>query len=140
MHDEFGHQVESSIAGEAGYGPCRCCLKQFKPGEKRLLFSYAPVRSSNPYNEIGPVFIHENCLSYENTGVFPAEVKYGRLHIPLLLRYYNNDRRMIGAAPVKDNSEIELMIKELFERNEIEFIHIRNAEAQCYIAQVERNI
>jgi hypothetical protein len=138
MRDDFGHKVESSIAGEKGYGPCRCCLKQFQPGEKRLLFSYAPVKSSNPYNEVGPVFIHDSCLPYAATDEFPADVKHGRLHIPLVLRCYNNERRMIGAFPVKDNDEIEILIKELFERPEIKFIHIRNAEAQCFIAGVEK--
>ena len=54
MYNDFGRQVESSIASENSYGPCRSCLKQFKPGEKRLLFSYAPVKSNNPYNELGP--------------------------------------------------------------------------------------
>ena len=140
LHDDFGHTVESSVAGETGYGPCRSCLKQIKPGERRLLFSYAPVQSDNAYNEVGPVFIHEDCLPYSTPDEFPIEVKNGRLHIPLVLRCYNSKRRMIKAVQVKDNNEVELLIKELFEKSDIEFIHIRNAEAQCFIAQVERTI
>jgi hypothetical protein len=92
MIDDFGHAVEISIAGETGYGPCRCCLKQFKPGEKRLLFSYAPVKGDNPYNEIGPVYIHEDCTPYSETNRFPEEVKKGRLPIHLVLRCYNNQK------------------------------------------------
>jgi hypothetical protein len=139
MLDDFGHQVEASIVGEKGYGPCRYCLKQFNPGEKRLLFSYAPVKSSNAYNEVGPVFIHDDCLPYAATDEFPDDVKHGRLHIPLVLRCYNNERRMIGAVQVKNNNEVELLVQELLERQEIKFIHIRNAEAQCFIAEVQRN-
>lgn len=139
LQDDFGHQVESQIAGETGYGPCRCCLRQFSPGEKRLLFSYAPVRSNNPYNEVGPVYIHEHCSPYAIPHEFPVEVKQGRLPIPLVLRCYNSERRMIDAVQVKDNNEVEMLIKELFEKPEIEFIHIRNAEAQCFIAQAERS-
>lgn len=138
MKDDFGHQVEVHIAGETGYGPCRCCLKQFNPGEKRLLFSYAPVGANNPYNEVGPVYIHEHCLPYATPYEFPVEVKRGRLPIPLVLRCYSNERRMIDAVQVKDTNEVEVLIKGLFGRPEIEFIHIRNAEAQCFIAQVER--
>ena len=140
MYNDFGRQVESSIASENSYGPCRSCLKQFKPGEKRLLFSYAPVKSNNPYNEVGPVFIHDSCMSYDTKDDFLPEVKEGRLHIPLVFRFYNKGRRMIGSIQVKDNNEVEKIIYGLFERKEIEFIHIRNAEAQCFIAQVERNV
>lgn len=64
MQDGFGHAVEVSFAGETGYGPCRCRLKQFQPGEKRLLFSYAPVNAANPYDEVGPVYIHKDCSTY----------------------------------------------------------------------------
>ncbi|MBI3786788.1 MAG: DUF1203 domain-containing protein [Ignavibacteriales bacterium] len=138
MKDDFGHSVEIHIAGETGYGPCRCCLKQFMPGEKRLLFSYAPVGGNNPYNEVGPVYIHEHCLPYATPHEFPIEVKRGRLPIPLVLRCYNNERRMIDAVQVKDNNEVEAVIQGLFNQTEIEFIHIRNGEAQCFIAQVER--
>ena len=139
MRDDFGHPVEASVAGEKGYGPCRCCLKQFKPGEKRLLFSYAPVGADSPYDEVGPVYMHEDCLAYSNTNEFPPEVKNGRLPIHLVLRCYNNQRRMILARFIKDNSEAEIIIASLFINTEIEFIHVRNATYQCFIAEVRRD-
>ena len=139
MHDDFGHPVEVSIAGETGYGPCRCCLKQFQPGEKRLLFSYAPVNAANPYNEVGPVYIHEECSTYRDSSSFPPEVKNGRLPIRLVLRCYNRERRMILARFIKDNNDVEKMIRELFADPLIEFIHIRNAVYQCFIAEVRKD-
>jgi len=139
MKDDFGHPVEESIARETGYGPCRCCLKQFQPGEKRLLFSYAPVGGDNPYNETGPVYIHEHCLSYSNTADFPEEVKNGRLPIHLVLRCYNHQKRMIRARFVKDNKGVESMIAELLADPQIEFIHIRNATYQCFIAEARKD-
>ena len=135
MKDDFGNKVELSVAGETGYGPCRCCLKQFQPGEKRLLFTYAPVNADNPYNETGPVYIHENCSSYADPDVFPPEVKQGRLPIHLVLRSYNNDRRMIDARFVKNNDEVEMTIETLLSNGDIAFIHIRNATYQCFIAE-----
>jgi Protein of unknown function (DUF1203) len=137
--DDFDHEVEVSIAGEAGYGPCRCCLKQFKTGEKRLLFSYAPVVAGNPYNEVGPVYIHEDCSAYNETFKFPEEVKNGNQPIYLVLRCYNNQRRMILACFLKDNAEAETTIASLFADPQIEFIHIRNATYQCFIAEVRRD-
>jgi hypothetical protein len=139
MHDDFGHPVEVSIAGETGYGPCRCCLKQFQPGEKRLLFSYAPVNAANPYNEVGPVYIHEDCSTYRDSSTFPPEVKNGRLPIRLVLRCYNGERKMRLARFIKDNNDTEKIIRELFTDPLIEFIHIRNAVYQCFIAEVRRN-
>ncbi len=137
--DNFGNVVEESIAGEAGYGPCRCCLKQFKEGEKRLLFSYAPIIADHAYNETGPVFIHENCLTYNETFKFPEEIKNGTRTIRLVLRCYNNQKRMINASFVKDNNEVENTIATLFADPQIEFIHIRNATYQCFIAEVRKD-
>jgi hypothetical protein len=136
--DDYGHAVETSIAGETGYGPCRCCLKRFKPGEKRLLFSYAPVNGDNPYNEVGPVYIHEGCAPYSDTKEFPREIKTGTLSIHLVLRCYNKQKRMILAHFVKNNTEVERNIETLFANPEIEFIHIRNATYQCFIAEVRK--
>lgn len=139
MQDGFGHAVEVSLAGETGYGPCRCCLKQFQPGEKRLLFSYAPVNAANPYDEVGPVYIHEDCSTYEDNSAFPPEVKNGRLPVRLVLRCYNRGKRMILARFIKDNNEVEKMITELFADPLIEFIHIRNAVYQCFIAEIRKD-
>jgi len=139
MKDDYGHAVESSIAGEAGYGPCRCCLKRFKQGEKRLLFSYAPVGGDNPYNEVGPVYIHEHCSPYNEINEFPGEIKAGKLTIHLVLRCYNKQKRMILAHFVKDNTEVERNIETLFANPEIEFIHVRNAVYQCFIAEVRKD-
>lgn len=137
--DDYGHRVEISIAGESGYGPCRCCLKQFKPGEKRLLFSYAPVVADHPYNETGPVFIHENCLPYNETSEFPEEIKNGSRPIHLVLRCYNKQKRMILASFVKDNKDVENNIASLFTDPLVEFIHVRNATYQCFIAEVRKD-
>lgn len=135
-YDDFGHKIELSIAGKTGYGPCRFCLKQFSPGEKRLLFSYAPVQAVHAYNEVGPVYVHEHCTAYDQPNTFPEEVKNGRLPIHLVLRCYNKDKRMIYACFIKENSEVEENINRLFADPQVEFIHIRNATYQCYIAEV----
>src|SRR5947208_6680795 len=57
--DDLGHTLSISIATENDTGPCRSCLTVFVPGEGRLLFSYAPNECDHPYNEIGPIYIHE---------------------------------------------------------------------------------
>jgi hypothetical protein len=138
--DDFGHAVESRPAGTNGYGPCRCCLKQTQPGEERLLLSYAPVGADNPYNEVGPVFIHtHNCTPYAERHQFPPEVKAGRLPIKLVLRAYSAEKRMVDALQVVDNQRVEADLEQLFQNPAVEFVHVRNAEAQCFICEVRRN-
>ncbi len=139
QRDDFGHPIENQTASQTGYGPCRCCLRQTRPGEARLLFSYAPVGSDNAYNEVGPVFIHAHeCAPYADAHVFPPEVKAGRLPIPLVLRAYSADRRMIDAVRVEDNRQVEAVLEKLFGRPAVEFVHVRNAEAKCFICAVTR--
>jgi hypothetical protein len=45
---------------------------------------------------------------------------------------------MILARFIKDNAEAETNIAALFSDPQIEFIHIRNATYQCFIAEVRR--
>lgn len=138
LKDDFGQQAEVHVAGETGYGPCRSCLRQFKPGEKRILFSYAPLPSMTPYNEVGPIYIHlDHCEHYSDNYQFPQEVKAGRISIPLSLRGYNNERRMIDSVMV-GNREVEMVIASLFQNPETDVIQVRNAEAGCYIARITR--
>lgn len=138
-HDDFGHTIESKPATAQGYGPCRCCLRQFQPGENRLLLSYAAVGSDNAYNEIGPVFIHaETCTPYADGHVFPPEVKAGRLPIPLVLRAYSAEKRMIDAVVVPNNQQVEQYLEQLFANPAVDFVHVRNASFQCFICAVKR--
>lgn len=138
MKDDFGQLAEGYVAGEVSYGPCRSCLKQFKPGEKRILFSYAPLPSKTPYNETGPIYIHlDHCEHYSDNDHFPQEIKAGRIHIPLSLRSYNIERRMIDSEMVS-NREVEMVIASLFQNPETEVIQVRNAEAGCFIANITR--
>ncbi len=137
MKDRFGKKAEVSVAGEGGYGPCRSCLRQFQPGEKRILFSYAPLQSETPYNEVGPIYIHlDNCENYSGSS-FPQEIKAGRISISLSLRCYNNKRRMVDSVLAK-NSEVETLITNLFQNPEADVIQVRNSEAGCFITNITR--
>src|ERR1700737_3714600 len=77
---DFGHRLSVSGATENDTGPCRSCLRVFLPGEGRLLFSYAPNECDHPYNEIGPIYIHEEeCKPYKDHEFFPPELRRRRL-------------------------------------------------------------
>lgn len=133
--DDFGHRLTVSVATENDSGPCRSCLTVFRPGEGRLLFSYAPNDYDHPYNEVGPVYIHEQeCRPYDDHHEFPRELRTRR---PLVLRCYGEagilvDGVLVGDRPVED------VIESLFRNSEVKYLHARTATVGCYIARIER--
>jgi hypothetical protein len=133
--DEFGHRLSVSIATEEDNGPCRSCLTVFKPGEGRILFSYAPNQHDHPYNEIGPIYIHEKeCKAYQAHDVFPIELRTRR---PISLRCYAEDGIMVGGELVGERP-VEKVIASLFENQEVKYLHARTATVGCFIARIER--
>jgi hypothetical protein len=129
----YGHPVHVELAG--GYGPCRACLRTFAVGEEnRLLFTYNPFSGVDPYPSPGPVFVHEEeCDPFDAESLFPADLRT----LPLVLEGYGRDRWIIARErPVAD--EIEAAIGRLFANQAIEYLHIRNGEAGCFIASAER--
>ena len=133
--DDFGHRLSVSIATENDSGPCRSCLTVFRPGEGRLLFSYAPNDYDHPYNEVGPIYIHEkDCRPYAEHDEFPRELRTRR---PLVLRCYADDGMMVGGELVGDRP-VEEVIESLFSDTDVEYLHARTATVGCYIARIER--
>ena len=69
LQDRFGHQ----LAVARNQGPCRSCLRISKAPEDLILLSYQPLPDTNPYAEIGPIFIHAHeCTPYDSPD-FPAD-------------------------------------------------------------------
>jgi hypothetical protein len=131
---QYGHPAHIEIA--AGYGPCRACLKQFRVGaEKRILFTYNPFTGIDAYPSPGPVFIHEEeCESFSRTSTFPEELR----QLPITLEAFGDDRWILGRErPVAD--EIEAAIQKCFAIPGVRYIHVRNTEAGCFMARIERH-
>ena len=129
----YGHPVQASTASAGGYGPCRSCLRRTREGERRLLLSYNPYPEPGQVPVVGPVFIHEQpCAPFAGPG-FPEELR----GLPMVLQGHLKgaaglvNRRLEGALP---EAAIEAMLAD----PQIEFLTLRNAEAGCFIARVER--
>ena len=136
--DDLGHHLHVSAATKNENGPCRSCLKVFVPGERRILFSYAPNQCDHPYNEMGPIYIHEQrCHPYTDHSSFPPELRTRR---PMTLRCYAAHGTMIGAELVglAAGRPVEEAIETLFEQSEIKYLHARTASVGCFIPRVER--
>ncbi len=128
----YGHPAHVELA--TGYGPCRLCLQKFREGEEdRILFTYDPFTGLDRYPSPGPIFIHKDaCPSYKAEG-FPPELR----DLKLTLEAYGPDRWIVARERVADG-EVDAAIERLLAREEVGYIHVRNTQAGCYIARVER--
>jgi hypothetical protein len=123
-----------------GKGPCRVSLKPFKVGKDiRILLSHSPFAEQNIFNQPGPVFISkEEVEAYSDVHRFPPEIKNNKDSFPLSLIGYSRKQNMILTRLVGDD-DVELLIEKIFdEYPKVEYLHVRNSEACCYICKVER--
>jgi len=129
---QYGHPAHVEIA--KGYGPCRSCLGKFQTGQdERLLFTYDPFAGLDSYPSPGPIFIHrESCPTYD-AAAFPPELR----DLPLTLEGYGPDRWIVSRERIS-NGEVEPAMERLLANSEVEYVHVRNTEAGCFIALVER--
>jgi hypothetical protein len=130
---QYGHPAHVEPA--AGYGPCRACLRQFRVGqEERILFTYNPFAGLDEYPSPGPVFIHaESCSADPKPSEFPTELR----SLPLTLEAYGENRWIIARERPTEN-DIENSVERLLNTSGVRYIHVRNTEAGCYIARIER--
>ena len=128
---QYGHPAHVEPA--AGYGPCRLCLRQFRTGEQRILFTYDPFGGLDKYPSPGPVFIHaEACRAYDRISEWPTELR----SLPLTLEAYGADRWIIARERPEPHS-LERTTEKLLATPGVQYLHIRNTEAGCFIARVE---
>jgi len=136
--DEYGHDLSETIA--TGKGPCRVSLRPFVVGrDVRLLLSHSPFLIDNAFNQPGPIFINKNEVEpYSDIHRFPPEIKADKISFPLSLIGYSEKQNMIFTQLVGED-DIDVLIQKIFdEQPEVEFLHVRNSEACCFICKIER--
>jgi hypothetical protein len=123
------------VATATGYGPCRTCLRTFEVGkEERILFTYDPFEGLSSLPAPGPILIHlDACPSYASRQ-FPVDLR----ELPLLLEAYGSESELIRREKVVAN-RVEAQIDDLLTLKEVNFINLRNFEAGCFVARVERD-
>jgi Protein of unknown function (DUF1203) len=128
----YGHPAHLEIA--TGTGPCRCCLQTFVPGrDQRLLFTYRPRASDGCLMAPGPVFIHaQHCAAYAAAG-FPDALR----GLPLAFEARASGSRVTELS-ARAEAKPEAQIKVLFDEYSAQWLHVRHAEAGCFIARVDR--
>lgn len=129
---QYGHPAH--IEPALGYGPCRLCLRTFdRSVDQRLLFTYNPFQEPDALPAPGPVYIHAIACPRYDGAEFPPSLR----QLPLLFEAYEPDGT-IGERRRVDDASIEHAIGEMLARPATSFINVRNAEAGCFIARIER--
>lgn len=129
---QYGHPAHRETA--SGTGPCRLCLRTFVIGrDERILFTYQPFQDPGSLPAPGPVFIHAHaCARYEATEM-PPDFRT----LPLILEAYGDSGKLIAQERV-GTEVVEESLRRLFEAGTTRYVHIRNGEAGCFMARVER--
>lgn len=130
---QYGHPAHRELA--KGTGPCRLCLQTFRVGEEqRLLFTYDPFAGLDPYPAPGPIFVHaDGCASWAEPEGFPESLRA----LPLTLEAYAAGRWLVARERLADG-DVESAVTRLFDHPAVSYLHVRNTEAGCYIARIER--
>ena len=126
--------LAANVSIANGYGPCRSCLRVFDEGnDRRIYLTYNSFEGLSPLPDPGPVFIHENeCERFDGEG-FPPDI----LDLPVYLEAFADGSRLVERIAM-NREGVNSQIDDLFANDQVRFINLRNAEAGCYIARVER--
>ncbi len=128
----YNHPIHAEKA--TGYGPCRLCLRTFEVGtDERLLFTYQPFTDPEALPAPGPVFIHRARCERYDASTLPQTLR----PLPLALDGYGGSgtllvQRRVGTSP------FEAVLEGVFEDQNVRYAHLRNAEAGCFIARIDR--
>lgn len=135
---DANHQSAETLISDGNGNPCRQCLDMIKKNEPLLVFAHRPFNTVNPYTELGPVFLHKNhCEPYRNDAIaIPPALEDSDHYI--LRGYYADQRIVYGTGQVTPQNQIISYAQKLFERSEIQFIHVRSATNNCWQARIDR--
>ncbi len=129
---QYGHPAHVEKA--TGYGPCRLCLQTFRVGtDERLLFTYQPFTDPTALPLPGPVFIHRAGCERYDAPALPEALR----SLPLTLEGYGPGGQQLVQQRIAA-SPFEAALDSVFERGDVDYAHLRNTEAGCFIARIDR--
>ena len=128
----WGHPALTELA--TGFGPCRLCLHTFRTGEeRRTLFTYDSYTDVAEFPQPGPVYIHaDDCERYGGEG-FPPDL----LDLELTFEGVSAGPRVVALERTQGDG-VEAAVASLFGVPEVEYVNVRNTDAGCFVARVDR--
>lgn len=121
-------------ADESPGFPCRTSLVDAEPGDTLVLVNHCHLAGNTPYAATHAIYIRQNApMAHPEPGEIPA-VFTRRL---LSVRAFDAAAMMIDAEIV-DGIALEPHLKALFERSDVDFVHLHYARPGCFAAAVQR--
>ena len=134
--DAYGMTPERRVSDGVGV-PCRHCLQNVREGAEYLVLAYRPFPRLQPYAETGPIFLHaEACERAAKSGVLPK--MYGSTPEHIVRGYDHDDRIVYGTGAVVPTDRIDERARDLLQRPDIAYLHMRSARNNCYACRIER--
>ena len=133
--DAFGNAAEHATSSGTGT-PCRHCLRTIPKGDAFLIFAHKPFTTTQPYSEIGPIFLcSADCPA--PSGALPEVLTASPDY---LLKAYSADERIIyGTGAITPAAEVEPYAASLLERRDVAFVDVRSAKNNCWLTRVTRS-
>lgn len=114
--------------------PCRVSLQDAEIGEEVILLPYQHHKTNSPYQAKGPIFVRKIAKTATlDTNEIPKMFN----HRLLSLRGYDKNGIMKDAS-VSEGQNLKEQIIQIFENEDVNYIHIHNAKPGCYNCVVER--
>ena len=134
--DANGHAPEVDISDGPG-NPCRHCLRDIPQGQKMLVLAYRPFPCAQPFAELGPIFLcADPCERHPDSRQLPA--MFSRREKMLIRAYGGDDRIVYGTGQVVETNNIVVVARELLEREETAYLHMRSASYNCYQCRIDK--
>lgn len=131
--DAYGNIPQALIA-EGAANPCRHCLQLIDEGDMKLVLSYAPFATKQPYAETGPVFLHQKECQRYSSEKFPDWFAF--LDPAIIRGYDNEDWILYETGMVVAGTDIEKACINIFHNKAVKYIHLRS-KYNCFQCTVE---
>jgi hypothetical protein len=130
---QFGFPIYTAPAGKGL--PCRHCLDWIAEGtERATLFTLDPFAGVEKLPLPGPVYIHAGgCERYAQDSGMPTRL----MTSPRTLNAYGRGRRLVAQEYVEAGNA-QATVEQLFQRPEVDYVHVRSTTAGCYTFRLER--
>ena len=126
--------VRVNAGADKGW-PCRISLEDAKAEESLILLNYVSHDVATPYRNAYAIYLREVAEDAASLIDCTPPVFEGR---PIALRAFDNEGMLRNAALALPG-QADARIRELFESDEIAYIHAHNAAHGCFAARIERS-
>jgi len=128
------HGAVRVVAGTDKGWPCRISLEDAKAGDELILLNHVSHDVATPYRSAYAIYVRSVANQKAEYVDETPPVFEGR---PMAFRGFDADG-MLRSAALALPGQADAKIRELFESQEIAYIHAHNAAHGCFSATVER--